>query len=129
PIAGWSGTGKPKFTGKEVAFNGVEKCGHAQRNLGITWPSDDPGRGGLSAQSGAIGQWYAGVQLSRRTCDGTCSHETFRIIQVHKREEWDTNKTDIFSFCKTAYKPYDILVTACLIIYAHRFGPLVAVRS
>jgi hypothetical protein len=50
-------------------------------------------------------------------------HETFIVEQIYKPEDWETpcpregNKW--FNFCKTAYKPYDLCVTACLIILKH----------
>lgn|SRR3990167_5601424 len=40
-LAGPMGKGKPKITENLIAFNGVEKCGHTQRDLGITWPADN----------------------------------------------------------------------------------------
>ena len=32
-------------------------------------------------------------------------------------------------FCKTAYKPYDIVVTACLVILQYRLGDAIQVSS
>jgi hypothetical protein len=33
-----------------------------------------------------------------------------------------TNTKDfVFAFCKTAYKPYDLVVTACLIVFKNYF--------
>ncbi len=129
PIAGWDGTGKPRFTAKEVAFNGVEACTHLQRDLGITWPSDDA-VGGIHIPSGPDGSWFAGATLRSRTCDGSCAHETFRIEQHRKPQKWGTPGDDgWFAFCKTAYKPYDILVTACLIIVRQHFPEIFSVSS
>jgi len=40
------------------------------------------------------------------------SHETFRIDRVPDAKE-------TFHFCKTARKPYDLMVQACLLVYKH----------
>jgi hypothetical protein len=129
PIANWNGRGKPVFTRKKVIFNGVERCQHAPRDLGITWPSHNPQRGGMRQEAPAPGRWFAGATLDTRTCGGDCSHETFLIEQCFTIEPWHTPGKDFFACCKTAYKPYDILVTACLIIATHYFGDEIRVAS
>lgn len=50
---------------------------------------------------------------------GEESHETFY---------WSI-KADGFDFCKTAYKPYDAVVTACLIHLKDVYGELVEIAS
>ena len=35
----------------------------------------------------------------------------------------------VFSFCKTAFKPYDVTVCAALIAFKHRLGPDATVSS
>lgn len=69
--------------------------------------------------------------MSARTCDGDCSHETFRVERDWEPEKWQTNwQTEgIFSCCKTAYKPYDILVTACLIALKQHFPDVFTITS
>jgi hypothetical protein len=49
-------------------------------------------------------------------------HETFCIQQTFEgyRQVQDDGK--LFEFCKTAFKQYDIAVTACLIVFKHHFG-------
>ena len=39
------------------------------------------------------------------------------------------NQNDRAGFCKTARKPYDILVTACLTVLAYRLGDAISVYS
>jgi hypothetical protein len=129
PIAGWNGKGQPAFTKKKVSFNGVERCQHVQRDLGIPWPSHSPRRGGMRQDAPPTGAWFAGAALDTRTCDGDCSHETFLIEQCFTLAPWQHAGDDFFACCKTAYKPYDILVTACLIIFTHYFGAEVQVSS
>ena len=54
---------------------------------------------------------------------GDEGHETFLI---HKRfdndfPQFDDDGKRAFAFCKTAYKPYDLAVCCCLIIFKHWF--------
>lgn len=51
------------------------------------------------------------------------SHETFYIERVARDEfkQFDDNGL-LFGFCKTACKPYDVLVVAGLILAQFRFG-------
>ncbi len=53
-------------------------------------------------------------------------HETFAFPTAsdHRRDE-----DDIFSFCKTAYKPYDVVVVACLAAAKDRLGDNIKVSS
>lgn len=142
PIAGWNGEGEPEFNEETIAFNGKEDCGHARRNLGITWPA--PGASGVAVSSPGSelavgGSWFAGAQLTQRSCGGDCSHETLRIDRVLKKEdiEWQDDrkyasprdKGMYFSCCKTAYKPYDLFVTAVLIAAKHHLGDMFRVSS
>ena len=50
------------------------------------------------------------------------SHETFSF-----RDHWSSNES--FNFCKTARKPYDIVVVACLITMQYYMGDLLQVSS
>jgi hypothetical protein len=63
-------------------------------------------------------------------------HETFWWEALPEQPEWQTKhfaksdeKNDIFDFCKTAYKPYDAVVTAVLIRAKHWYGELVKIGS
>lgn len=56
--------------------------------------------------------WFNGV--------GDNSHETFEI-----NTKWDGE----FNFCKTAAKPYDVAVTACLCLLKFHLGDAVNVSS
>lgn len=51
---------------------------------------------------------------------GEMSHETF---------VWAQNAESSFDFCKTARKPYDALVTACLLLIKEIYGDTVKVSS
>jgi len=51
---------------------------------------------------------------------GSEAHETFAINRVcPEQPAWREKNESHFDFCKTAYKPYDLLVTACLLVYRH----------
>lgn len=45
---------------------------------------------------------------------GDDSHETFQIARKRMLESWQTKDRLGWAFCKTAHKPYDDVVTACL---------------
>jgi hypothetical protein len=61
---------------------------------------------------------------------GENSHETMHISRVYERESWETeNKPMKFSFCKTAYKPYDKYVTAIALLASLHFGEDIANSS
>jgi len=76
--------------------------------------------------------WFNGV--------GKDSHETLSIkrddsYQVDPsnklnfgKDMWKKRK-ELFGFTKTAEKPYDLLVTATLILYKHHFGEVVEVSG
>lgn len=129
PLAGPHGDGVPAIGPDGVFFNGVEACGHVRRDLGITWPAEDAG--GVNSGEAEAGTWYAGAQLRTRTCCGDCSHESFWFPRTMGADECGRPDGDgrHFQFCKTAYKPYDVMVTAALIAAKHRFGGAVMVES
>ena len=62
---------------------------------------------------------YGGLNFNGK---GDSGHETFTM-----REHYTQN--DRAGFCKTAQKPYDILVVACLAILAYRLEEAVSVYS
>ena len=51
------------------------------------------------------------------------SHETFLIQRTFGAESWENPRNGKYcAFCKTARKPYDLMVVACLFAAQHRFG-------
>ena len=113
PLAGGLGKGKAVINNKRIWFNGVENCGHTDRNLGITWPEDSasgiafvvekyekiPVRTLITVLCGqeeelavnnsdVSGTWFAGLKLKHRSCAGDCSHETFSLPRVIEKEDW-----------------------------------------
>jgi hypothetical protein len=52
--------------------------------------------------------------------DNDLDHETFELLRDGAQpEDYEADKKVGFRFCKTAYKPYDLLVCACLLVYKH----------
>ena len=77
--------------------------------------------------------WFNGV--------GKGSHETLSIdrddsakiadggrMADYYKDMWKRDKR-MFNFTKTAHKPYDLLVTATLILYKHHFGDAVEISG
>ena len=70
-------------------------------------------------------------------------HETFHLERKSTKESYrtfplkdqdgkileDTEKEECFTFCKTARKPYDIVVCCCLLIAKKHLGGLISVSS
>lgn len=79
---------RPQFTKTQVVFNGSHI------------PPKDRVRG-------PEGEWEC----------SPLDHETFYIGRVVIQPDYREGKPTHFSFCKTARKPYDLMVQACLICY------------
>lgn len=162
-LADGIGENYPTISPTEIRFNGLEKCGHTKRDLGITWPSKFAS--GISKNSVdqqleelVSGSWFAGAQLSTRTCGGDCSHEIFSLeqkLETSWKNDDDTTTTlepqgefvgytnadgtkdknpeneigKHFACTKTAYKPYDLAVTVCLVIAKHHLGENIIIHS
>lgn len=132
-LANGRGEGAPEITPDQIWFNGVEKCGHAQNEaVSIPWPA--PKAAGVNADREPIaGQWFAGAFLSTRACNGDCSYESVDFPREMDRSGYlQKNAADpglYFTCCKTAYRPYDLAVTALLIIAKHHMGNDIIVSS
>lgn len=122
------GEDEPIISPDLISFNGDANCGHVKRDLGITWPSSNAS--GADAEGETDGIWFAGALLATRTCGGDCAHETAHLPRVFKPQEWqEPEKGLYFEFCKTAYKPYDLAVTAFLIVCKHHLGGKIEISS
>ncbi len=124
-LAAGDGTGSPTVTGDLISFNGFCRCGHpASHELGIAWPSQTAG--GIAnpwLEDVRSKPWFGGLTIEKRTCSGDCSHETCHFPRVIEETSGmdchptvENGKGWNFEFCKTAYKPYDLAVTAFLVI-------------
>ena len=57
-------------------------------------------------------------------------HETFSVYRKHEKPKHAHHDEKIqFGFCKTARKPYDVMVVACLILYKYYFRKDVEISS
>ena len=138
-LADGGGQDSPIITSRVILFNGLEKCGHEGRQLGITWPSKTasgvaPNKIGQQLQELTKGNWFAGAELESRVCGGDCSHESFCLEQKIsdmpelRKDNAESDKL-IFAFTKTAYKPYDLAVNVCLVIAKHHLEDKIRVSS
>jgi len=149
-LADGLGEGSPIISPAEIRFNGAAKCGHEKRELGLTWPA--PGASGVLKNSVTTqlaeitkSAWYMGAELKRRSCNGDCSYGTFELlaetdcyietphgrirkdpVSGHKIPGYDGK---YFDHVKTAYRPYDLAVTVCLVIAKHHLGDDIMVDS
>lgn len=73
--------------------------------------------------------WFNGGNGSKRVFNGEdwedtipngLAHETFQVNRVVKDK--GRGGEEVFSFCKTARKPYDLMVQACLILFKYYFS-------
>ena len=131
-LAGGLGEGGPVISEDEVRFNGPQNCGHAHRgDTGIAWPADAAGSIAGAHDNVKAGNWFGGALLSKRSCDGDCSHETFHFPMILPSASWRESEPNglYFDCCKTAFKPYDLAVTAFLVIAKHCLGSDLIVRS
>src|SRR6266851_323091 len=139
-LAGSIGAGEPEITGEYLGLNGAADCGHAKdESIVIPWPS--PTAGGIgTGEEAKAGSWYAGTTLNTRTCNGDCSYESFYLPRTWRPGRDATHDSEggylilgedgkRFAFCKTAYRPYDVVVTALLILAKRHFGEAIRIAS
>lgn len=111
----------PVINSDEITFNGLENCGHPKNtDIVIPWPTK--GARGVGSNEDAVdGSWFAGASLQHRACNGDCSYETMTIERVFTPQSWEKPDENglYFAFCKTAFRPYDVAVTALLLILKH----------
>ena len=130
-LAGGDGQCDPVATDDIVLFNGSENCGHVGTpDLTIPWPGE--GAQGIASDGdvAVAGKWFAGHTLSARQCNGDCSYEGFLVELYMERPSWEDPEPGLVSSgCKTAYRPYDVTITAALIAIKHHFGDDVRVST
>ena len=86
----------------------------------------------LAYESDSISQLpHVGSQMVHFNGKGEDGHETFileRVTEIKDYQKAEGAKT-AFNFCKTARKPYDKYVVACLIIAKSIFGKDITISS
>lgn len=76
----------------------------------------------LSGYSAHTKGTYGGLNVNGK---GDNAHETF-AMREHFSQNFDA---DVWPFCKTARKPYDTVVTACLVALKYYLGDAIEVSS
>ena len=98
----------PEIGPEFIGFNGAIHCGH-QVNPEIRLPWPTPTATGIGNNQGLE------ATLPYRTCNGDCSYESVWFERCMNPEQADSD--GVFSgFCKTGFRPYDLAVTAFLIV-------------
>lgn len=121
-LAGPTGHGVPEMSDVTIAFNGSANCGHRYLDLGEPWPSTTA-EGVESTVDPVVGPWFSGALLETRVCGGSCAGEAFVIDRDFLVRNWDQlEHGGYFQKCVTAFKPYDLAVTAALIRLKERLG-------
>ncbi len=109
-LANAYGREEPEIGPEFIGFNGVECCGHAKnQDVRLAWPSKDAHGIGDNMSKGGT--------LPYRTCNGDCSFESVWFERVATIAGEDGR---VECSCKTAFRPYDLAVTAFLVIAKHR---------
>lgn len=122
-LAGPLGDGEPVLTTSEISFNGVGDCGHEPSFGGIAWPADNARGVFVGKGDVVVGGWGDGPSLATRACNGDCSHEAFSFPRVLELKSWHEPVRGLyFDCCKTGFRPYDLAVTAFLVIAKHHLG-------
>lgn len=105
---------KPQFTVSHVVFNGSNGLKRIKR-----YSHCDKGCKHI--------EWTDAKSENESLND--LGHETFFLTRkAWKQENHRAQDNALFAFCKTARKPYDLMVQACLILYKHYF-PCVTISS
>ena len=130
-LAGGLGKGPPAIAEDMICFNGVQECGHPGfEDLVIPYPTDDAE--GIGPAATAIASDYSfGVLVKHRSCNGQCSYETFTLERdMNLRPGREPDDMGLYvGFTKTGFRPYDIAVTAALLIAKHHLGDRFIVHS
>lgn len=133
---------QPQITREFISFNGSEAqpsgLWTTNENISLPWPSSTASLSDESADPTADktnGTWFAGDLVEQRVAPidnlsgfGSGSYETCGIDRVKELSKYnDYTERDAkyglaFDCCKTAYRPYDLVVTAVLIALKHNFG-------
>ncbi len=133
-IAGGNGEGEPIINSEEILFNGSinqpKGVWTTNEQIQIPWPSPtasltDPSTDPIADKTD--GQWMAGDVVSQRVAPTYPNNPQF-ADGMYESFYVDRTTDDTEIFCKTAYRPYDLAVTAVLIALKHHF-PKSQVRS
>jgi hypothetical protein len=131
-LAGGLGVGPPEITDQVIRFNGLNECGHPKNEeIVIPYPSDRAEGIGPSSMALDEGSDALVTLVKHRCCNGRCSYETFSLprsldIELHGNPD---EKGLYIDYVKTGFRPYDIAVTAALIIAKRHLKDLFIIAS
>ena len=137
PIYGPGGHHKPIINKRQIAFNGLVRCGHPTQDLMVVWPSDDASGVFGKDYDLSYGQrpivdrkWKDGFKISSRTCDGNCAGEPFNFEDRIKSDKQSPNENGLYRrHVMTDFKPYDLAITSCLVIAKEHLGDNMQISS
>lgn len=110
---------KPKFTKQMIWFNG----GNGLPRKKVPYSYQDNSGTTISGM-----EWQDQEHGNKDWND--LGHETFVLTRKNKKEDYeDKNRTHTFRFCKTQYKPYDMVVQGVLILAKYHFKDDIKVSS
>ena len=121
-LAGPDGAGSAEISAKGILFNGPADCGHPEGVIAAIRSITASG----SCQGGQVVVDQPKDLVAPGTCDGDCSFETFLLspkVAVRRDDGWRSDSV------ATGRLPYDLAVTACLIIAKRHYGADLRVRS
>lgn len=117
-LAGFAGEGPPEMTNALIRFNGLKDCGHPEnQEIVIPYPSENAE--GIGPSSTALERDPDGITtlIKHRCCNGQCCYETFSFPRSMRKEGHKPDAAGLYiGYTKTAFRPYDIAVTAALLI-------------
>lgn len=124
----------PEYSRDRVSMNGSDAqpigVWTTDEQVSIPWPAetasiDDPKADPVAKKTD--GNWFAGTLLTQRVAPlgengmGEGSYETFYIQRVEDDDNPIIRDGLHFGCTKTAYRPYDLPITAMLIALKHHF--------
>jgi hypothetical protein len=130
-LAGAGGAGPPDISVGLIRFNGLSECGHPKNHeIAVPYPLQDaegigPSSTALANSDGLV------TYLKHRTCNGSCSYETFSFPRSldQKRHSGSVEDGLFRGYVKTGFRPYDVAVTAALIVAKRHLRDRLVIES
>lgn len=126
PLGDGNGEGEPILTDEIINFNGLNKCGHIDSASGFL---AYPVKGANGWQN--VGQpfqksffensWIGGPKVTTRVCSGNCSYENMYFPKASEPLSFNEGET-LRRTLKTNFQPYDVMVTAFLLLCKYHLG-------
>ena len=133
----------PQIKPNEICFNGSDEqpigIWTTSTKISIPWPAptafaNEPNPDPVAEKT--EGNWFAGDLLKQRVAPindetnlGSGSYETFCLNRVIKDKDKIKSDEMYFDCCKTAFRPYDLVITAILVAAKHHFGDNIRIKS